>query len=87
MEITEKLKDAVLILRKYQDWRRGYDVRSMKGAGVDNKELGNAIDAILEHFGYSEPLAQCLFCKHNVGIGCRRDKDNWDNPECKFEEA
>lgn len=87
MGITERLKQAAITLRKYQDWRRGYDVRSMKGAGVDNVELGKAIDEILTFFGYKEPLAKCAKCKHNVGIGCRRDKNTWDNPECIFEEA
>ena len=58
MTITEAIK----VLRRYRDWRRGYDVRTMDSAGVNPKRAGEAIDCILSHFGASEPLTVCAGC-------------------------
>lgn len=89
MEITQEIKDAALCLRRYQDWRRGDDVRTMSGAGIDTAELGQAIDRILDYFGYSEPLAMCETCKYNGErqgfTGCIREC-SLDNRECVYEE-
>lgn len=78
MSNENELKEAAVILRKFQDWRRGYDVRTMVDAGIDNKELGRAIDTILAHFGLPEPLTFCRDCKWNGDVKCNRK-------ECRFE--
>jgi hypothetical protein len=90
MEFTKELKEAALYLRRFQDWRRGDDVRTMPGANIDDRELGKAIDLILAYFGYPETLAMCRQCKHNGErsgyVGCIRESA-FDNRECVFEEA
>lgn len=58
MTITE----AIQVLRRYQDWRRGYDVRTMAEASVEPEPVGLAIDFILAHFGAAEPLTVCAGC-------------------------
>lgn len=86
--MNKKMKQAVIYLRKFQDWRRGYDIRTMVEANIDNKQLGKAIDIILEYFGYSEPITDFFDCKYNgekQGLaGCIRTT-GLDNRECKFE--
>lgn len=86
--MSEELKQAVIYLRKFQDWRRGYDIRTMVEANIDNKQLGKAIDTILKHFGYSEPITDCRECKFNGErqgfVGCIK-ATGLDNRECKFE--
>ena len=58
MTITEAIK----ILRRYQDYRRGYDVRTMAEAGVEPEQVGLALDTVLTHFGAAEPLTVCVGC-------------------------
>ena len=58
------LPEAVLELRKFQDWRRGYDCRTQKDAGIDNRKLGQAIDKILRHHGMGRPLRNCERCRN-----------------------
>lgn len=89
MTFPDNIKKAALYLRRFQDWRRGDDVRSMPGAGIDGRELGKAIDLILTYFGYPEPLTNCENCKYNGEhhgfTGCIREA-GLQNKECKFEE-
>ena len=56
------IAEAIPILRRYQDWRRGYDVRTMDEAGVLPEITGKALDAVLAHFGSAEPLTVCAGC-------------------------
>lgn len=58
MTITE----AIPVLRCYQDWRRGYDVRTITDAGIVPEQVGVALDTVLAHFGASEPLTVCAGC-------------------------
>ena len=39
------LKKAISVLRKHNKWRRGADIKQL-----DPKEIGEAIDKILEYF-------------------------------------
>lgn len=80
--VVDELQEEAIILRRFQDWRRGYDVRNMVDAGIDSKELGIAIDRILAFFGYAEPLTDCKNCKSNNVVFCQRVVDG---KECKFE--
>ena len=68
--VVDELQEEAIILRRFQDWRRGYDVRNMFDAGIDSKELGIAIDKILAFFGYAKPLTDCGNCKHNIDAHC-----------------
>ncbi len=85
-----EIKDAALLLRRFQDWRRGNDVRTRQGAKINSQELGIAIDEILAYFGYPEPLMNCEDCKYNGEskgfVGCIRE-GSFDNQECKFEDV
>lgn len=58
MTITE----AIPILRRYRDWDSGSDVRTMSEAGIEPKQKGAALDAVLAHFGAAEPLTVCAGC-------------------------
>ena len=81
--LVDELKEAAIILRRYQDWRKGYDIRNMDDAGINAVELSEAIDLILGFMDYPEPLMDCLKCKSNNGsVSCQRVVDG---EECKFE--
>lgn len=68
--VIDELQEEAIILRRFQDWWRRYDVRNFDDAGIDCKELGIAIDRILAFFGYAEPLTDCGNCKHNIDAHC-----------------
>ncbi len=76
-----KFKKAVLILRRFQDWRRGYDCRS--DAGIHAEELGRAIDTILRRHGMGTPLLDCRKCKnYDVMFGtCKQEQCDRQNKD------
>lgn len=57
-----KLKEAITVLRRYQDWRRGYDLRSMQDADINPKDVGEALDCVLTHHKAGQPLIVCDKC-------------------------
>ena len=67
------LDQALTVLRRFQDWRRGIDYRPMPDAGIESREVGQAIDVILGHYGLDKPLIDCSKCKYgNTTFGyCR----------------
>ena len=52
------------ILRRFQDWRLGLDVRTLTEAGLHIRLVTDAIDAILAEHGLSIPLTVCRNCRH-----------------------
>ena len=52
------------ILRRFQDWRLGLDVRPLHEAGLHKHLLTEAIDAILAEHGLANPLTVCRDCRH-----------------------
>ena len=53
-----------IILRRFQDWRLGLDVRTLTEAGLHIRLVTEAIDAILAAHGPSIPLTVCRNCRH-----------------------
>ena len=53
-----------IILRRFQDWRLGLDVRTLTEAGLHIRLVSEAIDAILAEHGLSIPLTVCRNCRH-----------------------
>ena len=53
-----------IILRRFQDWRLGLDVRTLTEAGLHIRLVTDAIDAILAEHGLSIPLTVCRNCRH-----------------------
>ena len=53
-----------IILRRFQDWRLGLDVRTLTEAGLHIRLVTEAIDAILAGHGLSIPLTVCRNCRH-----------------------
>ena len=86
--VIDELLEEALFLRRYQDWRKGDDVRNIYDAEISRQELTKALDKILAFFGYPTPLMKCRDCKHNSDsldyIGCMKYKNPKDR-ECKFE--
>jgi hypothetical protein len=80
--LVDELKEAAIILRRFQDWRKGYDVRTIADAGINAVELSEAIDLILGFMDYPEPLTNCKDCKSNDVVFCQRVIEG---KECKFE--
>ena len=64
------------ILRRFQDWRLGLDVRTLTEAGLHVRLVSEAIDAILAEHGLSIPLTVCRDCEHY----------NEDSGRCESEE-
>lgn len=56
------LQEAYRILRRYQDWRNGYDLRSLERAELSS--MGEAIDMILQSQGLGKPIADCERCRN-----------------------
>ena len=50
------------ILRRFQDWRLGLDVRTLHETGLHKHLLTDAIDAILAEHGLANPLTVCRDC-------------------------
>ena len=65
-----------IILRRFQDWRLGLDVRTLTEAGLHIRLVTEAIDAILAEHGLSIPLTVCRNCRHyNENTGrCESDE-------------
>jgi hypothetical protein len=81
--LVDELKEAAIILRRFQDWRKGYDVRTIADAGINSVELSEAIDLILGFMDFPEPLTDCKNCKsNNESVFCQRVIEG---KECKFE--
>ena len=80
--LIDELKEAAIILRRFQDWRKGYDVRTIADAGINAVELSEAIDLILGFMDYPKPLTDCKNCKSNDVVFCQRVIEG---KECKFE--
>ena len=53
-----------IILRRFQDWRLGLDVRTLTEAGLHIRLVTEAIDAILAEHGLPIPLTVCRNCRH-----------------------
>ena len=51
-----------IILRRFQDWRLGLDVRTLTEAGLHIRLVTEAIDAILAEHGMANPLTVCRNC-------------------------
>ena len=62
-EIMSKT-NPYIILRRFQDWRLGLDVRTLTEAGLHIRLVSEAIDAILAEHGLSIPLTVCRDCRH-----------------------
>lgn len=77
-----KLLEAGVILRKYQDWRKGYDVRRFHEIGLTEKQVGEALDLVLDLLGQGYPLTDCENCRHITESGCLMVLSGKD---CKFE--
>ena len=88
--VIDELKEAAIILRRFQDWRKGYDVRTMIDADINLQEVGDAIDRILSFFDLPNPITNCTYCKWNGErqnfAGCIK-VCGLENRECKFERA
>lgn len=56
--------DPYRILRRFQDWRLGLDVRPLHETGLHKHLLTEAIDAILAEHGLANPLTVCRDCRH-----------------------
>ena len=88
--VIDELKEEAIILRRFQDWRKGYDIRTKKEAEIDPKELSTAIDRILAFFDLPKPITNCTHCKWNGEkqgfTGCIK-VSGFENRECKFERA
>ena len=54
--------DPYRILRRFQDWRLGLDVRTLTEAGLHIRLVSEAIDAILAEHGLAHPLTVCRNC-------------------------
>ncbi len=80
--LVDELQEAAIILRRFQDWYKGYDIRTMGDAGINTVELSEAIDLILGFMDYPEPLTNCKNCKSNDVVFCQRVVNG---KECKFE--
>lgn len=60
--MDNKLKDALIIIRQYQDWRLGKDVRTMREANITPAKITNALNVVLTANNMSEPLIDCSKC-------------------------
>ena len=61
---TMSKTNPYIILRRFQDWRLGLDVRTLTEAGLHIRLVTEAIDAILAEHGLSIPLTVCRNCRH-----------------------
>lgn len=75
-------QEAIIYLRRYQDWRTGKDIRNQSDAGINPKELTQALNTILAEYGMTKPLTDCTWCQHNFNAcGISRCAV----AECKYE--
>jgi hypothetical protein len=69
------LKEAVLFMRRYEDWNLGQDLRRLTLALPDQERRSEAMEVILAHHGLSGPLTQCRACVHHdkSTVACSKD--------------
>ena len=69
------MKEAVTILRRYEDWRLGVDGRAMKDAFPEDRTnprlISQAISLILAAHDCAHHIADCRKCLHYNLAGCR----------------
>ena len=69
--------DPYRILRRFQDWRLGLDVRTLTEAGLHIRLVTEAIDAILAEHEWCHPLTVCRDCRHyNENTGRCESEEN-----------
>ena len=69
--------DPYRILRRFQDWRLGLDVRTVTETGLPTRLASEAIDAILAEHGLAHPLTVCRVCRHyNENTGRCESEEN-----------
>ena len=63
-KVIEEMRktNPYIILRRFQDWRLGLDVRTLTEAGLHIRLVTEAIDAILAEHGMANPLTVCRNC-------------------------
>ena len=78
------LKEAYMVLRRYEDYRVGFDHRRICDA-FPSREYPDAFQLILASQSLDRPLVNCAKCKHRgVGSACKLRVKG----ECKmFEEV
>ena len=78
------LKEAVTILRRYEDWRLGVDGRAMKDAFPEDRTnprlISQAIGLILAAHDCARPIANCRDCRRFDIAGCKVEVKG----ECKM---
>lgn len=66
---------ALLVLRRYQDYRKGYDCRTLSAIKLDPPTVSAAIDALLfEYPEFRAPRIVCQRCPlyHHEAEACQR---------------
>ena len=65
------LTEAYRVLRRFEDWHVGKDLRTIEVA-IPKKEYHEAIRLILASQGLDSPIADCRSCRHrgSIGIAC-----------------
>lgn len=69
------LKQACIVLRRYEDWRLGVDGRAMKDAFPEDRAnprlISQAISLILSAHDCARPIANCRDCRRFDITGCK----------------
>jgi hypothetical protein len=55
--------EARQILRRYQNWRQGRDVRDLREA-FPEEQFNKILSAAIEHFAAPGPVINCETCSH-----------------------
>ena len=67
---NDPLYEALSVLRQFQDWRTGKDVRTMPEIGLETSVITKSIDVILKEYGLGQPEVDCMACENfNVETG------------------
>ena len=78
------LKEAYIVLRRYEDWRLGVDGRCMNDAFPEDRTnprlISQAISLILAAHDCAGPIANCRDCRRFEITGCRLEVKG----ECKM---
>ena len=65
------LKEAYRVLRRYEDYRIGFDHRCVCDA-FPSREYSEAVQLILASRGLGKPIINCAQCVHQgVGSACK----------------
>ena len=75
-------EESARYLRRYQRWRRGEDERTFEEAGLDPKQIGEALDAVLSavttlragNASLQARLAKCQVQRERIHFELRRKK-------------